>query len=58
MRYFRPCIGDKRTITYFAWFPIELAREVRWLERVSVCQEYAQTSRGEAWISRRFADRT
>lgn len=32
--------GDRRTITEFALFPIEINKEVRWLEFVSITQKY------------------
>ena len=35
-------IGDERTITRFLWLPLELNREVRWLERAT----WAEVCRG------------
>lgn len=35
-----PHIGDKRTITRFLFFPTKIGREIRWLETVSILQEY------------------
>lgn len=32
--------GTRRVISFFAWFPIELKGEIRWLETVRVEQCY------------------
>lgn len=36
----KPEIGQKRTITKFAWFPIRLGNETRWLEKVHIHQKF------------------
>lgn len=32
--------GDKRKKTFFAWLPVCIKGEVRWLEEVTVLQEF------------------
>lgn len=36
----KPEIGDTRIIRRFAWFPVLLEREIRWLEQVTIEQMY------------------
>lgn len=36
----KPKIGDTRTRSFFAWFPIQLEREIRWLEQVTIKEFY------------------
>lgn len=50
----KPTLFDRRIIKKFAWFPIEIDREVRWLEKVVIEQKYYGTANG--WISYRFID--
>lgn len=38
-----PDYGDERTITYFAWIPVSIGDEWRWLEFVTVRQIYRST---------------
>jgi hypothetical protein len=46
-----PRPGDKRTITKFAWLPIWINLEIRWLEWVAIEQRY---SIWPGWENRRF----
>lgn len=39
--------GDYREITKFAWFPITLNSETRWLEKVTLHQTYERAG----WLS-------
>lgn len=50
-----PSHGDERTVSWFAWFPVhirmadsrsDLQSEERWLERVTVRQEYDRLDTG------------
>ena len=51
-----PSYGDQRIITKFAWFPIEIKREVRWLERVTILQMYENDWDGYHWVNICFVD--
>lgn len=54
MRWHKARKGDVRIVTFFAWFPVEIDREVRWFERVTVQQELNGLPLG--WINRQFVD--
>jgi hypothetical protein len=45
MRWRRRNIGDIRIKTKFLWWPLEINREVRWLERATIKYVYR-----ESWI--------
>ena len=51
-------VGDKRTEWWFAWFPVKLNGETRWLEIVEVEYEYRFDGRGfspkNSWQKNRF----
>ena len=32
--------GERRTVTKFLWFPLEINKEVRWLEKTTYVEEY------------------
>lgn len=36
----KPNKHDMRVVQRFAWFPIMIDREIRWLEKISILQEY------------------
>jgi len=40
MRWKTGRAGETRIKTFFAWLPVEVNHEVRWLEYVTVEQEY------------------
>lgn len=40
MMWHKPYYREERTIKRFAFLPIEAGREVRWLEFVTIRQEY------------------
>ena len=50
---------DKRTITYFAFFPVTILRETRWLEMVRVVQFWGdgESLGPSGWINLRFEDK-
>lgn len=67
----KPEYGDIRIFTYFAWIPVccyrfkvskEYLKEIRWLEKVTVKQEYIKSDdkylleilRGDRWVNRQF----
>ena len=51
-------VGDKRVECYFAWFPVKLNGETKWLERVSVEYEDRYGGMGftpkTSWRKNRF----
>ena len=53
MRWFKPECGDERIITKFAWLPIRIANEVRWLETVHIRQVHAV----RYWHDHEFVDK-
>ena len=52
MRWRTPKCGDKKTVTKFAFFPIQIDNEVRWLEKVTIEMEYRITM----WHLMKFID--
>ena len=52
MRWRTPKMGDKKIVTKFAFFPIRIDDEVRWLEKVAIEMEYGITM----WIPTKFID--
>lgn len=65
MKKVYPKIGDQKTITKFAWFPItcvvgrysrEPEKEVRWLEKVTYVKTYTYTMYGCYWENNKFID--
>tara|TARA_Y100000034_G_scaffold8165_1_gene8908 strand:+ start:505 stop:702 length:198 start_codon:yes stop_codon:yes gene_type:complete len=42
MKWKLPKLGDRRTRTWFAWFPVTINFERRWLEEVTVIQQYKE----------------
>jgi hypothetical protein len=43
MRFYNnslPKENEERTITFFAWTPVRVRNEIRWLEKVTVVQFY------------------
>ena len=40
MRFFKPEIEMERVKTWFAFVPVRIGRETRWLERVTCLQRY------------------
>ena len=53
MRWYAPRDGDKEIKTWFAFLPVTIAGETRWLEKVTVVYEYVGLFK--AW-KQRFAD--
>lgn len=55
MRYYfkkhRPTIGDERVKIKFAWFPIKIDDEIRWLEYVTIRQRYVGIWGGSIWVN-------
>jgi len=55
-----PKYGDKRIITKFALLPIRIDNETRWLQMVTIDQEYitggASAVIYAAWENRKFVD--
>lgn len=57
-----PQMDDKRTKTFFAVFPVTIGNERRWLEKVTVEQEYECHFMGFddgsscEWVNIRFID--
>lgn len=40
MRFIRPSEGERRTSTWFAFLPVTIGKETRWLEKVAVRQQW------------------
>lgn len=53
MRWYKPTMGDKKIVTKFALFPIQIKHEVRWLEKVTIEMEYGLTM----WHPMRFVNK-
>lgn len=56
-----PILGDKRTVSKFAWLPITIEhnhqRETRWLEKVTYVERYAgEYVWMQNWRKERFID--
>jgi hypothetical protein len=57
MRWYRPQPGDFRVKTFFAWIPVMVETEARWLEQVIVRQRYVSGFSGSCWVTVEFIDR-
>jgi hypothetical protein len=58
----RPKVGDVRDIKYFAWSPVRIGTETRWLEYVITLQKYEDRDLGYAfsehdWVDKEFLNR-
>jgi hypothetical protein len=58
-----PKPGQSRVITKFAWFPVRIGNETRWLETVHLHQEYESYYFDEwldgheyCWVNKSFAE--
>jgi len=55
-----PKFGDKRTITKFAFLPIKIGNQTRWLQTVTLEQEYITGGAADIiyaeWENRKFVD--
>lgn len=40
MRWKDPRYGDRRTVTKFLWFPLQIGKETRWFEMATIEQRY------------------
>jgi hypothetical protein len=49
-----PFSQDTRIITRFALFPIRIQNEIRWLEKVTIKQEYRPDLRMFGWYNDSF----
>ena len=57
-------VGDKKIIEKFAWYPIWIGTEVRWLENVKIEKEYSKDAKVNAtcgrmkdgWVVNEFID--
>lgn len=60
VKYKKPTqLGETRIKTFFAIFPITIGTETRWLEKVTVEQEYSRIDFDQApdmWLSIKFID--
>lgn len=55
MRWYRPSYGDTKMRSWFAWLPVTVGNETRWLERVTVMYIYGTTC-AKKWDSLYFVD--
>ena len=51
-----PSLFEQRIIKKFAWFPIEIDREIRWLEKVAIKQRYLVYNYTRYWENLCFVD--
>jgi hypothetical protein len=65
MRFVDTELGTERVKTWFALFPVSIGRETRWLEKVTVKQEYKKITSfdidgdpqsDEDWYNVKFID--
>ena len=42
MRWIKPDYDTRRIITKFLWFPIQIGKETRWLEKATIEQCYIE----------------
>lgn len=63
MRFIPPKLNEQRTRSHFAWLPITIKGEIRWLERVTYIEEWYATEIGYfgdplsfAWHKIKFID--
>jgi hypothetical protein len=54
-RYYR--LNQQRTKTWFAIFPITIKGETRWLEKVTVLQEWYAPDKQWGWYNIKFIDK-
>lgn len=54
MRWHFPQHCERRTTSYFAFLPVRIGREVRWLERVNVRVEWCDNE--SRWKEVEFLD--
>ena len=52
MKFLKPEINTKRTRKWFAWLPVTIGRDTRWLETVHVKQIYIDYQNG--WCNVEF----
>ncbi len=57
MRKTLPKYGARRIRSWFAWSAVRIDHEERWLERVTVDEEFVRGGVGDFWQKRRFVDR-
>lgn len=55
MRWYKPSYGDTKMRSWFAWLPVTVGNETRWLERVTVMYQYGTTA-AKKWDSLYFVD--
>jgi hypothetical protein len=48
------CDGDKRVVTRFLLFPLNIGTEVRWLCSAKILQEYSSNYAGSGWDNIQF----
>lgn len=58
MRWSKPKLGEVRERQYFAWFPVYVGRERKWLETVRVLQKWWPCyNNSEGWTNIEFLPR-
>lgn len=58
MKWRVPNKGDERTVRRFAWLPMQIGKECRWLEWAFVLETWDDDGLGTRWIATRFLDPT
>lgn len=56
MRWTNPKEGDIRIKKQFAFFPVRVKEEWRWLENVTIEQKYCWGLYGHSWFNTEFID--
>lgn len=56
MRFGNHVLNEQRTVTKFAWFPITIDGETRWLERVTYIEEWYAPDHCWGWYKVKFVD--
>lgn len=58
--WYPACVGERRTSSWFALWPVQIGNDVRWLEKVAVewefCVYFYLGRKSRGWIMRRFLD--
>lgn len=53
-------VGSTRVVKRFAWFPVTIGAETRWLETVYICQKYEwdrDRLKEYRWVNQYFVER-
>jgi hypothetical protein len=57
MRKKIPAFGKRRFKTFFALFPVSTSKEIRWLEKITIMQEFTHDGALGYWKSIAFIEK-